>query len=206
MSRGMLHFMIRVAAEKRLGHAMRNSCRITLIVGLTIAASAASAYAQSRQYFQRVTTTAENETRSLVRERSARPSSRDRRAPSTVSRLGSKGVARGASLTRAGSRSDALHPYTSGAGSQPQDRESDGSSRYSTSRSQPEPAAPASRATIPPRSHDYFPSLRSGVYVTQPVRLTAERTCPAGGYCVGGPSQAAGGVGQQSSSGTGHHR
>ena len=104
-------------------------------------------------------------------------------------------------------QSDVLHPYStrSAAVDQSHDRESDGG-RFSTWRSQPQPAAPAPQVAATPRSHNYYPTLRSGVYAAQPVRLTANqglilpRAC-----CSASRSQLMAGAGSQSLSGVGAH-
>ncbi len=112
-----------------------------------------------------------------------------------------------AELERMRAQSDVLHPYStrSTAEAQSDDHGSDGG-RFSTWRDQPQPSTPAPRTAAAPRSHNYYPTLRSGVYAAQPVQLTANqgfllpRTC-----CSASRSQLMAGAGSQSLSGMGAH-
>jgi hypothetical protein len=183
---------------------MRNFGRLTLLLALALTGNAVSVYAQQGSRFQRVTTTAASEAGSTSARNIRSTSTRDVRSPAAVNRLATAGTARRTTLATRSAQSDVLHPYSTRAELEAQDdRESDGG-RYPTSR-QEEPVRPAS----PPRSHNYYPGLRSGVYAAQPVRLTANqgfllpRTC-----CSASRSQAMAGAGSQSLSGMGggHHR
>jgi hypothetical protein len=175
---------------------VRNFGRMTLLVGLTVAGNAASVHAQSRQYFTRVTTNAEIDARSSSARDLRSDRAREVRSASASTRLASTATTRGTYRSSSRSQSDALHPYTARA--EAQDRGSDGAGRYSTWREEPQQAAPAPRASSPPRSHNYYPSLGSAVYATQPVRLTARATFFPGGCCSASRSQAM--------AGAGHHR
>ena len=62
--------------------------------------------------------------------------------------------------------------YTARSEAELQNRESNGG-RYSTWRNEPEPVPSAPKQPPPPRSHTYYPGLRSGVGLSPPVRLTA---------------------------------
>jgi hypothetical protein len=185
--------------EDRWGDAMRNVGRITLLVALTVTGNAATAYAQQGSRFQRVTTTAASDSRSPSARDLRSSSAREVRSPSAANRLASVGTSRRTSLAALRAQAEVLHPYSTRAEVEAeQDRESDGG-RYSTWREEEQPATPAPRAASPPRSHNYYPGLRSGVYNSQPVTLTANqsfllpRTC-----CSASRSQAMAGMG--------HHR
>jgi hypothetical protein len=177
---------------------MRNFGRMTLLVGLTVAGNAASVHAQSRQYFTRVTTTAEIDVRSSSARDLRSDRAREVRSASASTRLASTASARGTYVSSSRSQSEVLHPYTARAQAQSQDRESDGAGRFSTWREEPQQADPAPRASSPPRSHNYYPTLGTAVYATQPVRLTARATFFPGGCCSASRSQAM--------AGAGHHR
>ena len=167
---------------------MRNCGRITLLVAFTVLGNAASAHAQSRERFHRVTTTAQ----------------RDGRSPSTVSRLAS--TARDPAVSSSRSRADALHPYTARAKAEAESRDSDGA-RYSTAGQEPRRVARSTPAPSSPQSHNYYPTLRSGVAVQPPVRLTAGPVMiPRTSCCSSTSSQAIAGAGQSPGAVAGHHR
>jgi hypothetical protein len=198
---------IRVIAERRWGDAMRNIGRITLLVALGITGNSGSVYAQQGSRFQRVTTSTAGDSRSPADRNVRSSSAREGRSPSATNRLASVGTARRTSLATLRAQSDVLHPYSTRAELEAeQDRQSDGG-RFSTWREEDKPATPAPRAASPPRSHNYYPTLRDGVYNAQPVRLTANqgfllpRTC-----CTASRSQAMAGAGSHSLSGMGGHR
>ena len=186
---------------------MKNFGLMALFVALLVTARTTSVFAQQGTHFQRVTTAASSDSRSpSVRSPRSAPA-RDVQAPRMATRVARAGATRVAELERWRAQSDVLHPYSSRSAdvAQSDDRASDGG-RFSTWRNQPLPAAPASRVTAAPRSHDYYPTLRSGVYAAQPVQLTANqgfllpRTC-----CSASRSQLMAGAGSQSLSAMGAH-
>ena len=121
---------------------MQNSGRIVLLVAVLIAGNAASVFAQSRAHFRRVTTTAETDTR-LAPSRNMRTAAvRDTRAFPRCGPGRKGGEHAGASLISSRSRSDVLHPYSAQSEAQSLDRESDGASRFSTWRDEPQEARP----------------------------------------------------------------
>ena len=107
------------------------------------------------------------------------------------------------SRSRTRSLSEELHPYTTRAEAEYEGRPDAG--RYSTWNEEPQEAPPPPRVASQPRSHNYYPSMRSGVYRAQPVTLTASavpflpRTC-----CSMSRSQAMGGAGHHMAAGMGH--
>jgi hypothetical protein len=183
---------------------MKSSGRIMLIMGLATLGNTASVSAQPSDRFHRVTTVAQRDLRATSsREIENRAgTTRDLRSASNVTRvaLASRGLAAGSSATE----SHVFDHYTARSEAELQNRKSNGG-RYSTWRNEPEPIAP--QATPPPRSHTYYPGLRSGVGLTPPVTLTATsnmlypRTC-----CSASRSQAMAGPGHMASAGMMHHR
>ena len=185
---------------------MRYFRRIMLLVSLATLGNPASVHAQPRDRFHRVTTVAQRDLRTTyARDMESRAgSARDLRSVSNVSRVGlaSRGLAAGSSATE----SHVLDHYTARSEAELRSRGSD-AGRNSTWRNEPEPVPSVPEAAPPPRSHNYYPGMRSGVGVSQPVRLTATanmlypRTC-----CSASRSQAMAGAGHMASAGMMHHR
>jgi hypothetical protein len=172
----------------------KNFGRNTLLVGLIMLGNSVRAAAQSRDYFHRVTTATARDTR---------PKSDGWLFPSSGLRstapLYRPALARTSTGNRASmSELSVLHPYTTGRAAESHDRESIGG-RYSSRRQQPVPTTPTPRATAPPRSHTYYPAMRTGVSYSQPLSLTASQTMLPGNFCFGSPSH-------QAAAGMLHHR
>jgi hypothetical protein len=130
-----------------------------------------------------------------------RPASdRDTRAVASANRMELVATTRNSSLSSSRSRADALHPYSAGSESARDDREFDGASRFSTWRDEPQQPAPIPRASATPQSHNYYPTLRSGVYAAQPVTLTARQGAFFPGTCSCTASRG------HLMAGVGHHR
>jgi hypothetical protein len=182
---------------------MRNFAQVTLLGALLVMANAPSVFAQQGSHFQRVTTTASSSGARSPSARTLRSTpARDVQAPRAASatRLASASTTRAEQLARLRAQTDVLHPYSSRSESlaQSDDRRSDGG-RFSTWRNEPQPAAPAPRVAAAPRSHNYYPTLRSGVYAAQPVQLTANQGFYPRSCCSASRSQAMAGMGA-------HHR
>jgi hypothetical protein len=183
---------------------MKNIHRIAFLVGLATLGNTASVHAQPRDRFQRVTTVAQRDLRATdTRDVDRRTgSARDARTVSNVSRVAV--ASRGSAARSSASESGVLDHYTARAEAELQSRAS-GAGRYSTWREQPEASAP--QPSAPPRSHTYYPGLRSGLAYSQPVTLTATsnmlypRSC-----CSASRSQAMAGAGHMASAGMMHHR
>jgi hypothetical protein len=175
-----------------------------LLLGLATLGNATSVHAQPSDRFHRVTTLAQRDQRvAYSRDMENRAgSTRDRRSASNVSRvaLASRGLAVRSSATEA----HVFDHYTARSEAELQNRGANGG-RFSTWRNEPEPVAP--QATPPPRSHTYYPGLRSGVGLTPPVQFTATSTMfyPSP-CCSASRSQAMMGTGQMASAGMMHHR
>jgi hypothetical protein len=194
----------RVAQPKNDGDIMKSFFRITLIVGLAALGNTASVSAQPSDRFHRVTTAAQQDLRATyTRDMNNRAgSTRDLRSASNVSRVAL--ASRGLAARSSAAESRVFDHYTARSEAELQDRGANGG-RFSTWRNEPEPVA--LEAAPPPRSHNYYPGLRSGVGVTPPVTLTATsnmlypRTC-----CSASRSQAMAGAGHMASAGMMHHR
>ncbi len=184
---------------------MRESGRITLLVALFFTGNAASAHAQQSR-FQRVTTTAATDSRTPSARNTRTTSTRSFRSPTADSRVSSGTATRRSSLSRLRAQSDVLHPYTTRAEVEAEEDRGPDGSEFSTWRDEEPKPAPAPRAIDPPRSHNYYPGLRSGRYVAQPVQLTANqgfllpRTC-----CSASRSHFMAAAGSQSLSSMGGH-
>jgi hypothetical protein len=177
---------------------MKNFGRITLLVSLAVLGNAATVCAQPIDRFHRVTTTAQFEERTASNRDSRSSPARDLRSGSGVNRLAL--ATRGSAVRGVASETDVLHPYTSRPAAESQSRESNGG-RYSTWREQPESVSRAPQAASLSRSHNYYPGLRSGVGLSQPVRLTSTPfMLPMTGCCSTSASNAMGGAGMA------HHR
>ncbi len=147
---------------------MRNFAQVTLLGAFLVMANAPSGFAQQGSHFQRVTTTASSSgTRSAAARTLRSAPARDVQAPRSANgtRLASVSTTRAEQVARLRAQTDVLHPYSSRSESlaQSDDRGSNGG-RFSTWRNEPQPAAPAPRVAAAPRSHNYYPTLRSGVY------------------------------------------
>jgi hypothetical protein len=181
---------------------MKDFAQLTLLFAFLLVGHAGSVFAQQDAHFRRVTTTASSSGARSPSARTLRSTpARDVQAPRAASRVASASTTRLASLERMRAQSDVLHPYSSRSESlaQSDDRGSDGG-RFSTWRNEPQPAAPAPRVTAAPRSHNYYPTLRSGVYAAQPVQLTANQGfLYPGSCCSASRSQVMAGMGA-------HHR
>jgi hypothetical protein len=183
---------------------MTGFCRIILLLGPATLSNSASVFAQPSDRFHRVTTVAQRDLRTTYNRdvENRYGSARALRPDSGVSRvaLASRGLAVRGSATEA----HVFDHYTARSETELLNRGSNGG-RYSTWRNEPEPTAP--QAVLPPRSHTYYPGLRSGVGFSQPVTLTATsnmlypRTC-----CSASRSQAMAGAGHMASAGMMHHR
>jgi hypothetical protein len=184
---------------------MRKLRRVLLLLGLATLGNTSLVYAQPRDSFHRVTTVASNDRRATYSRDFDTPSdaSRDPRLAPRVSRVA---LASRVSAERrlAASESGVLDHYSAQAEAELQSRGAD-ALRHSTWRLQPEP-----RPQSPPppaRSHNYYPTLRSGVAHSPPVTLTASsnvllpRSC-----CSASRSHAMAGAGSVASAGMAHHR
>jgi hypothetical protein len=205
LERHLQHRTVRLTPRKRRrwSDAVRSFARVTLLVALLVTADAGSVFAQQGSHFQRVTTNASRGSR-LPYSRGPRSSSaRDRQAQRTASGLASASTTKAAEVAPLKAQSDVLHLYSSRsrALAQTDDRGS-GAGQFSTWRDQPQPAAPAPRVQATPRSHNYYPTLRSGVYAAQRVQLTANQTFLLPQTCCStSSSQSMAGAGSQSLSG-----
>jgi hypothetical protein len=185
---------------------MKSFCRITLSVGLAMMGNTASVSAQTRDRFHRVTTIAQSDLRTTnareIENRSG--SARGMRPVSSSSRVAL--ASRASAARSSASESGLLDHYTARSEAELQNRESNGGS-YSTWRNEPVPLPSAPQQAAPPRSHTYFPGLRSGVAFSQPVTLTANSNMLYGGTCCSASSsQAIAGADHLASSGMMHHR
>jgi hypothetical protein len=179
-----------IPAEKGSTDMMKNFGRISFFFGLAVLASAAPAFAQPVDRFHRVTSTASRDPRGSVSRDSRSVAARG--SDPIASRLAS--TSRSTAARSRVSDSDTLHPFAARAEAESQNRETSGI-RYSTRLQDPEPVAKAPQAASPPRSHNYYPALRSGVGPSQPVRLTTTPIMvPGSGRCTMSRSQAIGGM------------
>jgi hypothetical protein len=188
------------------GDSMKSFCGIILIAGLAPLWNAASVSAQTNDRFHRVTTIARRDPRTTdtrdIENRSA--SARGMRPVSRLSRVAL--ASRGSAATSSVSESGLLDHYTARAETELQNRESNGG-RYSTWRQAHEPLPMSPQPAAPPRSHTYYPGMRSGVALSQPVTLTARSSMFYPGICCSASrSQAMNGAGHLASSGSMHHR
>jgi len=133
---------------------MRDYGRISLIVLLAVLGDGAAVYAQGSGHFHRVTTTAQTGARSS--------SNGNRVAQEGGTSTGSRMVA----------RADSLRPYSAQTLAQAQASDSQ-APRGSSWEQEPQRPAAEPRAAAPQRPHTYYPGMRSGLAVQQPVRLTA---------------------------------
>jgi hypothetical protein len=151
---------------------MKHFGRIAFFVGLAMVGNTASVHAQPSDRFHRVTTVAQRDLRTTnTRDLESRSgSARDLRSVSSVDRVAL--VTRGRATRSSAYAIGALDFYTARAEAELRHRES-GPGSYSTWRQQPEPSPRAPQGISPARSHTYYPGLRSGVALSQPVTLTA---------------------------------
>jgi len=152
--------------------------RISVVVLLAVLGDGAAAYAQGNGHFNRVTTTAYS----------------DGRSSSTVNRVARAGGT--SSTSRTVARADSLHPYSSQTLAQAQTPASQAPSNSSWAQEPQRPAAQP-KAAAPSRPRTYYPGLRPGLAVQQPVTLTAGVT---GIPLICTPSR------NHVMSGAGHHR
>ena len=182
--------------------------QITVLAALAVTASVAPAYAQQGSHFQRVTTTAAGDSRSPSARIARTGPTRNFRSPTADSRLAGRTTTSRTSLASSRAQSDVLHPYATRAALESEENHGPDGGDFSTWRDEEPKATPAPRAIAPPRSHNYYPGLRSGRYASQPVTLTANqgfllpRTC-----CSASRSHFMAAAGSQSLSGMGgsHH-
>lgn len=159
---------------------MRHNQKTGLLLALFLLGCGTGAYAQGRGYYNRVTTS----TREVISETAFRGS---------VARAGELGPATVAE--RSGFRADSVRPYSEQALQRTQTSRA-GVPRGS-SWEQQEPAVTAMPpVTVQTRSRTYFPTMRPGVAMQQPVTLTTSRF--VGHICTCGRS----GI----MAGAGHHR
>jgi hypothetical protein len=154
---------------------MRQNQKTSVLLAFFMFGCGTGVFAQGRGYYNRVTTSS----REVTPERSARNS---------VARVGRVGAGP-AAAARSNFRADSLHPYSEQAVEEAQTRRA-GVPRGSTWEQEPVVTEVPS-ATVQPRSHNYFPSLRPGLAPQQPVTLTSTRfighmcTCGRAGALTG---------------------
>jgi hypothetical protein len=151
---------------------MNNHLRFGVIVALAVVGNASASYAQTTGSFHRVTTVTRN----------GRPAAQ----PSRTARMGDARIA-----SRSTPRDEALHPYRTRALAQAQAQQSL-EPRASSWQNEPAPVVASPQRTAPKaQSHNYYPTLRPGLAVQQPVTLTARsgflpiQTCTGGGAMAG---------------------
>jgi hypothetical protein len=148
---------------------MRNHLRISLVFVLALLGDVASVYAQGSGSFNRVTTAGARRTpaSSLARPTSAARSDGDRRLVATTF------------------TDDSLRPYSSQSSARTQGSTA-GVPRYSTQQQQEQ--QPVATREAAPQSRNYFPGMRSGRAIQQPVTLTGVRhiCTPSRSQMIGG--------------------
>ena len=151
---------------------IKNFAQVTFLVTLAVAGNAATAFAQPTNRFHRVTTTAQP---APADRENADAASRDPRLDSTAKQNAT--TAKKAATTPRRRRQNFYRrlsgaPSLFGSGPKPV-----AGSRIKRSPSphpapEAEPVSRPARTASPPRSHNYYPGLRSGVGPSQPVRLS----------------------------------
>jgi hypothetical protein len=135
---------------------MRDHRRISLIVFLAVLGGGAAAHAQPSGHFDRVTTTAQG----------------DAKSTSKVNRVATAGATAAARKTVA--RADSLRPFSAQKVAQAKASASQTPGSSSWHQEPQRPAAPRP-AVAPSQPHTYYPGLRAGRALQQPVKLTARR-------------------------------
>ncbi len=159
--------MVETRSRNGVGDIMNQCQRISLMVVMTVLGNVSVGIAQNSGSFHRVTTTTRNSPSAAQLNRTARA-----------------GAVRSASRTAL--RSDPLRPYRARA-LQAQVQKSQGPSTSSWQQ-EPAPLQPSPQPPAPARSHNFYPTLRSGLAFQQPLTLTARsgflpfQTC-TGGAC-----------------------
>ncbi len=158
---------------------MKHKRKTGVLLTLCMLGCGTGAYAQGRGYYNRVATSS----RDVISETSPR---------SSVARAGGFGTV--SATSRSGFRSDSLRPYSEQAIQQAQSARP-GVPRGSSWEQQEPVMAEARQMTVPTRSHNYFPTMRPGLALQQPVTLTASRftnghicTCGRSGMLAGAGS------------------
>jgi len=166
--------MMETSQRNGVADVMKNHQRISVIVVLAALGTGSAVNAQTASGFGRVTTITRNGGTAAQSSRAARV-----------------GAARVASRTSL--QSDALRPYRARALSQAQAQKSQGP-RTSSWQQEPAPVMASPQPPAPAGSHNYYPTLRPGLALQQPVTFTAHagflpiQACTGGGLAsaVGG--------------------
>jgi hypothetical protein len=183
---------------------IKNFAQVTLLVALAVAGNAAPAFAQPTNRFHRVTTKAEPSPRATADRENPDAASRDPSLDPTAKQDPAAPKQDAKTARGAAARASTTGSQTR-AQTQTQDRESN-DVLHPSRRQEAEPVSRPARTASPPRSHNYYPGLRSGVGPSQPVRLTTRPTrtpMNAGGRSMTGGQATSRAAGMP---GMAHHR